>query len=90
MNGTDLSRLFDGKQPAQKRSYRTAAYAYTVVARDANWLLISDNQGHDKRLYSLAHEKRNVNVAHRYPRHVRRLWGYIKKDAGPKGLPHFK
>ena len=24
------------------------------------------------------------------PQHVRRLWGYIEKDAGPKGLPHFK
>jgi arylsulfatase A-like enzyme len=90
MNGTDLSRLFDGKQPAQKRTYRTAAYAYTVVARDANWLLISDNQGHDKRLYSLARERSNVDVSARYPQHVRRLWGYIKKDAGPKGLPHFK
>ena len=27
MNGTDLTRLLDGKQPAQKRTYRTAAYA---------------------------------------------------------------
>ena len=88
MNGTDLSRLLDGKQPAQKRTYRTAAYATYVAARDEKWLLISDNQGHDKRLYSLAHEGRNVTS--RYPQHVRRLWGYILKDAGPKGLPHFK
>jgi arylsulfatase A-like enzyme len=90
MNGTDLSRLLDGKQPAQKRSYRTAAYAYTVVARDANWLLIADSSGRDKRLYSLRSEKRNVNVAHRYPQHVKRLWGYIRKDAGPKPLPNYR
>jgi arylsulfatase A-like enzyme len=88
MNGTDLSPLLDGKQPAQKRSYRTAAYSTYVAARDDKWLLISDNRGKEKRLYSLAHEGRNVTS--RYPQHVRRLWGYILKDAGPKGLPHFK
>jgi arylsulfatase A-like enzyme len=88
MNGADLSPLLDGKQPAQKRSYRTAAYSTYVAARDDKWLLISDNQGKEKRLYALSHEGRNV--AHRYPQHVRRLWGYIVKDAGPKGLPHFK
>jgi arylsulfatase A-like enzyme len=90
MNGTDLSPLLEGRQPTQKRSYRTAAYSTYVAARDDKWLLISDNPGHDKRLYSLAHEKGNRNVAHRYPQHVRRLWGYILEDAGPKGLPHFK
>ena len=88
MNGTDLSPLLDGKQPAQKRTYRTAAYSTYVAARDDKWLLISDNRGREKRLYSLAHEGRNVTG--RYPQHVRRLWGYIVKDAGPKGLPHFK
>ena len=88
MNGTDLSPLLDGKQPAQKRSYRTAAYSTYVAARDDKWLLISDNRGKEKRLYSLAHEGRNVTG--RYPQHVRRLWGYILEDAGPKGLPHFK
>ena len=88
MNGTDLSPLLDGRQPGQKRSYRTAAYSTYVAARDDKWLLISDNQGKEKRLFSLAHEGRDV--ASRYPQHVRRLWGYLLKDAGPKGLPHFK
>jgi arylsulfatase A-like enzyme len=88
MNGADLSPLLDGKQPAQKRSYRTAAYNDHVAARDANWVLISDNQGRDERLYSL--RKEGVNVAAGNPAQVRRLWGYILKDAGPKGLPHFK
>jgi arylsulfatase A-like enzyme len=88
MNGTDLSPLLDGKQPREKRHYRTAAYSTYVAARDQNWLLISDNEGKQKRLYSLKREGRNV--ASRYPQHVRRLWGYIEKDAGPKGLPHFK
>ena len=44
MNGTDLSPLLDGKQPREKRSYRTAAYS-TTPWRPAttSWLLISDN-----------------------------------------------
>jgi hypothetical protein len=31
-----------------------------------------------------------ANVAQRNPDPVRRLWGLIQKDAGPKGLPRFK
>jgi hypothetical protein len=31
-----------------------------------------------------------VDVASRHPDVVRRLWGYVLKDAGPKGLPKFK
>jgi arylsulfatase A-like enzyme len=88
MNGADLSPLLDGKQPTQKRSYRTASYNDHVAARDANWVLISDNQGRDKRLYSLRDE--GADVAARNPAQVRRLWGYIERDAGPKGLPRFK
>jgi arylsulfatase A-like enzyme len=88
MNGADLSPLLDGKQPAQKRRYRTASYNDHVAARDANWVLISDNQGRAKRLYSLRDE--GADVAARNPAQVRRLWGYIERDAGPKGLPRFK
>jgi hypothetical protein len=58
-----------------------------VAARDARWLLISDNQGHKKRLFALSREGREVTGSH--PEQVRRLWGYVKKDAGPKGLPRF-
>jgi arylsulfatase A-like enzyme len=88
MNGADLSPLLDGRAPSKRRSYSTAAYNDHVAARDANWLLISDNQGVDKRLYSLRNER--VDVAARHPQHVRRLWGYIKRDAGSRGLPRFK
>ncbi|MEA2331713.1 MAG: hypothetical protein QOH58_1851 [Thermoleophilaceae bacterium] len=88
MNGADLSTLLDGKQPAQARTYRTASYNDHVAARDGRWLLISDNQGLDKRLYSLRNER--VDVAARNPAEVRRLWGYVEKDAGRKPLPRFK
>jgi arylsulfatase A-like enzyme len=87
MNGANLAPLLDGRQPAQKRRYRTAAYSTYVAARDDRWLLISDNRGRDKRLYALGRER--VDVARRHPQQVRRLWGYILEDAGPKGLPRF-
>jgi arylsulfatase A-like enzyme len=88
MNGVDLSQLLDGRQPGRARPYRTACYNDHVAASDGRWLLISDNQGRDKRLYAMSNE--SVDVAGRYPQHVSRLWGYVKRDAGPEGLPDFK
>jgi arylsulfatase A-like enzyme len=88
MDGADLSPLFDGRHPAGRRTYATAAYNDHVAARDGRWLLISDNRGRDKRLYSLSRE--GVDVSGRYPRQVRRLWRYLDRDAGRKGLPRFK
>ena len=87
MNGVDLSPLLDGQRPAKRRAYRTASYNDHVAAADGRWLLISDNRGADKRLYRRANER--VDVASRHPGQVRRLWGYVLKDAGPKGLPKF-
>jgi arylsulfatase A-like enzyme len=88
MDGADLAPLLDGKQPRQRRSYGTAGYNDHVAARDGRWLLIADNQGADKRLYSLRNER--ANVAARNPAQVRRLWSYVERDAGSKPLPRFK
>ena len=87
MDGADLTPLLDGKRPARRRRYRTACYNDHVAASDGTWLLISDNRGADKRLFSLRNE--SVNVARANPGHVRRLWGYVLDDAGPRGLPRF-
>jgi arylsulfatase A-like enzyme len=88
MDGVDLSPLLDGRAPAVRRTHRTSSYNDHVCASDGRWLLISDNRGRQKRLYSLRGEQ--ANVAQRNPDPVRRLWGLIQKDAGPKGLPRFK
>ena len=88
MDGVDLSPLLDGKQPAKRRGYRTASYNDHVNASDGRWLLISDNQGREKRLYVVGREHRNIAATH--PAQVRRLWRMIERDAGPKGLPRFK
>jgi arylsulfatase A-like enzyme len=88
MDGADLSPLLEGRQPARGRSYRTSCYNDHVSASDGRWLLIADNQGRDKRLYAMSNE--SVNVAASNPRHVSRLWSYVERDAGPRGLPAFK
>jgi arylsulfatase A-like enzyme len=88
MDGVDLSPLLDGRRPGRARPYRTTCYNDHVGSSDGRWLLIADNQGRRKRLYSLRNER--LNVASSYQRHVNRLWGYVKRDAGPKGLPDFR
>jgi arylsulfatase A-like enzyme len=88
MDGVDLSPLLDGRRPRRARPYHTTCYNDHVGASDGRWRLIADNQGRKKRLYATSNE--GVNVAGRYPQHVRRLWGYVRRDAGPKGLPDFR
>ena len=82
MNGADLSPLLDGKQPPRRR-YRTAASNDHVNVRDGRWLLIAHNQGGERRFYDTkadpGERRRNVAAS---PDQVRRLWGYIKRDAG--------
>jgi arylsulfatase A-like enzyme len=88
MDGVDLSPLLDGRRPRRARPYHTTCYNDHVGASDGRWRLISDNQGREKRLYATSNER--VNVAGRYPGHARRLWGYVRRDAGSKDLPDFK
>ena len=83
MNGADLSPLFRGRAPRTKRTYRTSAYSTYLSASNGRWLLISDRERDDIRLYDRRrdrHERRNV--ARRHPKQVRRLWGMILRDAG--------
>ena len=87
MDGVDLSPLLDGNKPGRERRWHTASYNDHVAASDGRWLLIADNQGRRKRLYAMSNE--SVNVASSHPNVVNRLWGYVKRDAGPKGLPDF-
>jgi arylsulfatase A-like enzyme len=90
MNGHDLSRVFDGRRPP-RRAYQTAAYNIQVNVRDGRWLLIADNQGKKKQLYDTRRDPRERrDVARSHPDQVRRLWGYIKRDAGNRPLPKFK
>jgi arylsulfatase A-like enzyme len=90
MNGADLTPVFDGQAPSEKRGYRTASYNTHVSAGDDRWLLIAGNRREELRLYDRkADPGERRNVARRHPQQVRRLWNLILKDAGGKGLPRF-
>jgi arylsulfatase A-like enzyme len=83
MNGADLSPVFRGRAPRQKRTYRTSAYTTYVNASDGRWLLIADGRREELRLYDRRRDRyERRNVARRHPKQVRRLWGMVVKDAG--------
>jgi arylsulfatase A-like enzyme len=89
MNGADLSPVFDGKAPGERRGYRTSAYNTHVSAGDDRWLLIAGNRREELRLYDRkADPGETRNVARQHPRQVRRLWNLILRDAGGR-LPRF-
>jgi len=91
MNGVDLSPILRGKRHSKKRGYRTASYSTYVSAGDDRWLLIAGNQRQELRLYDRRRDPREIrNIAAQNPGQVKRMWGLIKHDAGPKGLPKFK
>ena len=83
MNGADLSPVFRGRSPRPERSYRTSAYSTYLSASDGRWLLISDRERDDVRLYDRRRDRyQRRNLARRHPKQVRRLWRMILRDAG--------
>jgi hypothetical protein len=61
-----------------------------VNASDGRWLLIASGEREDVRLYDRKRDRyERHDVAHRYPKQVRRLWGMALKDAGGR-LPHHR
>ncbi|MBA3304809.1 MAG: hypothetical protein H0U25_02635 [Thermoleophilaceae bacterium] len=61
-----------------------------MSATDGRWLLIADNQGRERQLYDTRRDRGERNdVAASHPAVVRRLWGYVIRDAGGRRLPRF-
>ena len=89
MNGTDLSPLLDGKQPREKRHYRTAAYALYGGGPRPNWLLIADNSGQAEAPLLAARRAPQRERRQPLPAACAPAVGLHRKDAGPKGLPNF-
>jgi arylsulfatase A-like enzyme len=83
MNGADLAPVFRGRAPRRKRSYRTTAYNTHVSASDGRWLLMAGGRREELRLFDRKRDRyERRNVAGRYPKQVRRLWGMVLRDAG--------
>jgi arylsulfatase A-like enzyme len=82
MDGEDLSVLFHDREP-HPRPYWTTSYSSAVGAGDGRYLLVSDNQGVNRRLFDTRHDPRELrDVASAKPRVVDRLWRNVVDDAG--------
>ena len=63
--------------------YFTSAFGDYIIVGDGRWVLISDNQLLEPRLYDKRRDPRELhNVASRHPAVVRRLYGRARRDAG--------
>ena len=90
MNGQDLSVLLDGKQPRK----RTLPHRLLQRPRECQRRPLAADLGQPGSPQAALRPKNDPgerrNVAARHPEIVKRLWGYIKKDAGGRRLPRFK
>jgi arylsulfatase A-like enzyme len=87
MEGTDLSPIFGGGEPDQRR---TLGYNNYVWTRDDRYVMFSTNTGEEARLYDVSEDPQmRMNLAGKQPATVKRMFdGYVLKDAdGP--LPNY-
>jgi arylsulfatase A-like enzyme len=83
MDGEDLSRLFDGKQPYERRPYFTAAYARYLICGDGRYVLIAHSERRRIRLFDTQTDPEEVdNIAEQNPEIVERLWRVLEEEAG--------
>ena len=88
MNGEDLSVLFDGVAPPERRWF-TSCYDDHVLAGDTDWFLLADSEGRRKRLYDRRRDPRELHdVAADNPQIVDKLWRVLEDEAGGT-LPQF-
>jgi len=82
MDGEDLSVLFEGGKPAERRWF-TSCYDDHLLAGDQDWFFISDSDGRRKRLYDRRHDPEEIrDVAAEHPEIVARLWRVLQDEAG--------
>ncbi|NLT06604.1 MAG: sulfatase-like hydrolase/transferase [Solirubrobacterales bacterium] len=83
MDGEDLSRIFDGKQPFDDRPYFTACYARYLICGNDKWVLVTHSERARVRLFDReADPGEEVNLANQYPEVVDELWSVLEQEAG--------
>jgi arylsulfatase A-like enzyme len=88
MNGEDLSVIFDGREPPERRWF-TSCYDDHLLAGDRDWFLLADSEGMRKRLYDRRTDPRELrDVAAEHPEIVDMLWRVLEDEAGGT-LPQF-
>jgi hypothetical protein len=88
MDGEDLSVLFEGRDPPERRFF-TSCYDDHVLAGDYDWFLLADSEGRRKRLYDRRNDPGELrDVAAEHPEKVDMLWRVLEDEAGGT-LPQF-
>jgi arylsulfatase A-like enzyme len=82
MHGADLTAFFEGRRP-RSRPHFTSAFNEYIIVGDGRWVMISDNQLQEPRLYDKRRDPRELHdVASAHPAVVRRLYAKARRDAG--------
>jgi len=91
MDGQDLSKILDGKEPEQERPYVTLGYDNYSWAEDDEYALSIRNDGEEARLYDLREDpEMNKNVSGERRDVVKRMWDeYVIEDAGGESPPMY-
>jgi arylsulfatase A-like enzyme len=90
MEGADLSPIFDGGEPDQKREHFTLGYNNYIWARDDEYVMFSTNTGGEAKLYDVRQDPgMHKDLAQGRPETVKRIFDdYVLKDAGGP-LPNY-
>jgi arylsulfatase A-like enzyme len=90
MEGTDLSPVLTGGQPAQRRDFHYGGMYNRFFIRTDDWVLIGDNRGQERTLNDLQADPREMhNVVHRHPKVSRELYRTVLDAAGGP-LPYYE
>jgi arylsulfatase A-like enzyme len=90
MEGADLSPIFEGGEPDQKREHFTLGYNNYVWARDDKYVMFSTNTGDEAKLYDVSQDPGLRNdLAQERPETVKGMFeDYVIGDAGGP-LPNY-
>jgi len=90
MEGADLSPIFEGKEPDQRREHFTLGYNNYVWARDEKYGMVCTNTGAEAKLFDVDEDPgMHKNLAAERPETVKRMFAdYVIGDAGGP-LPNY-
>ena len=91
MEGADLSPIFEGKEPSQKREHFTLGYDNYVWSRNDRYIMHGPNTGSGMELYDIKKDPdQKKNIASSNPAIVKKMFhDYVLKDAGGP-LPNYR
>jgi arylsulfatase A-like enzyme len=89
LEGADLSPLFDGDSPSEKREYHYGGMYNRFYIRTDDWCLIADTQGEARKLYDLNLDPFEINnVVAQHPKLAEELYQQVLEVAGGP-LPYY-